>query len=389
MSLKKFNVGIKPKQRGFIMRIICNTNALTDACLNVGRCIPNKAVMPHLEGILISTISENKIELCGYDLELGITTQINVKVERGGSIVVNAKMFCDMLRKIPNDTLVIDCDEKNKVTISSGDTEYSLISLNPTEYPEIPEVTDSIPFNISQVVLREAVKRTVFAVSTDDTKAAHRGIKFTLSPGEMKLVALDGFRLAIRSEFANYEGDTKEFVVPAKTMNEVIKLIDDEDGFVKMSIASKHIVFEIKGYNIISRLLEGEFLDYRTAIPATITTEVKINLKNLIDTIERTSVVITEKQRSPIRMMINEDGVIKVSSITALGTSEDKTEAFVTGKRLEIGFNSRYILDSLRNIEDEEAVMCFNGPFAPMVIKPTDYSDKYMYLVLPVRIRND
>ena len=226
------------------MRIICNTNALTDACLNVQRCIPSKAVLPHLECILIKTLSESKIEMSGYDLELGITTSLGVRVERGGSVVLNAKTLCDILRHIPSDTVSIDCDEKNVCTVKSGDTEYTLISLNPDEYPEMPELKESVPFNISQTVLRDMVKQTIFAVSTDDTKAAHRGIKFEITAGQIKLIALDGFRLAIRTEFADYNGDKMSFVVPSKTMNEVIKLIGEDDSFIKLSIGRRHIIFD-------------------------------------------------------------------------------------------------------------------------------------------------
>mgnify|MGYP004621102045 FL=1 len=369
------------------MRIICNTNALTDACLNVQRCIPSKAVLPHLECILIKTLSESKIEMSGYDLELGITTSLGVRVERGGSVVLNAKTLCDILRHIPSDTVSIDCDEKNVCTVKSGDTEYTLISLNPDEYPEMPELKESVPFNISQTVLRDMVKQTIFAVSTDDTKAAHRGIKFEITAGQIKLIALDGFRLAIRTEFADYNGDKMSFVVPAKTMNEVIKLIGEDDSFIKLSIGRRHIIFETGDYVIISRLLEGEFLDYHSAVPTLTTTVIRVGTKELIDVIERTSIIITEKTRSPIRFIVD-NGIIKVSAVTALGSASDRIEASVSGKRLEIGFNNRFFLDALRSCDTDEVLINLNGPVSPAVILPPEGSD-FLYLVLPVRIKND
>lgn len=369
------------------MRIICNTNSLTEACLNVQRCVPAKAVLPHLECILIKTVSESKIEMSGYDLELGITTTLGVRVERGGSIVLNAKTLCDILRHIPSDTVSIDCDEKNICTVKSGDTEYTLVSLNPDEYPEMPELKESTPFAISQTVLRDMVKQTIFAVSTDDTKAAHRGIKFEITPGEIKLIALDGFRLAIRTEFADYNGDKVSFVVPAKTMSEVIKLIGEDDSFVKLSIGRRHIIFDIGDYVIISRLLEGEFLDYTTAIPSSTSTVIRVNTKTLIDVIERTSIIITEKTRSPIRFIVDE-GIIKVSAITALGSASDKLDASVSGKRVEIGFNNRFFLDALRSCDTDEVLINLNEPISPAVILPPD-GNNYLYLVLPVRIKND
>ena len=369
------------------MRIVCNTEALTEACLNVQRCIPSKAVLPHLECILIKTVSESKIEMSGYDLELGINTVLGVKVERGGSVVLNAKTLCDILRHFPSDTVVIDCDSKNVCTVKNGDTEYTLISLNPDEYPDLPEITESVPFNISQTVLRDMVRQTIFAVSTDDTKAAHRGIKFEITPGQIKLIALDGFRLAIRTEFADYNGSGMSFVVPAKTMNEVIKLIGDDDSFVKLSIGRRHIIFNVGNYEIISRLLEGEFLDYHTALPAATTTVIRVDTKELIDVIERTSIVITEKTRSPIRFSVG-GSTVKISAVTALGSAYDRIEASISGKSVEIGFNNRFFLDALRSCDTDEVLINLNGSVSPAVIMPPEGSD-FLYLVLPVRIKSE
>lgn len=369
------------------MRLICNTNTLTDACLNVQRCIPSKAVLPHLEGILIKTISDSKIEMTGFDLELGITTTLGVRVERGGSTVLNAKMLCDILRHIPYDTVEIDCGENNICSVKSGETEFTLGSLNPDEYPDMPELKDTIPFAISQSVLRDMVKQTIFAVSTDDTKAAHRGIKFEITPGEIKLIALDGFRLAIRTEFADYNGDKVSFVVPAKTMAEVIKFIDDDNGFVKMFIARRHIMFDIGGYVLVSRLLEGEFLDYTTAIPNSVSTVLRANTKEMIDVIERVSIIITEKTRSPIRFIVDDER-IKISVITAISSASDKIDASVSGKRIEIGFNNKFFLDALRSCDTDEVLINLNGPISPAVILPPE-GNNFLYLILPVRIKND
>ncbi len=369
------------------MRIVCNTNELTEACLNVQRCIPAKAVLPHLECILIKTVSDSQIEMVGYDLELGITTSLGVRVERSGSVALNAKTLCDILRHFPSDTVIIDCDEKNVCTVKNGETEYTLISLNPDEYPEMPELKESKPFNISQTLLREMVKQTIYAVSTDDTKAAHRGIKFEITAGEIKLIALDGFRLAIRTEFAEYNGDEMTFVVPAKTMNEAVKLIGEDDSFIKISIGRRHIIFDIGNYVLISRLLEGEFLDYHTAIPSASTTMIRVNTKSLIDVIERTSIVITERTRSPIRFVVDETK-IKVSATTALGSAFDSVEASVSGKRMEIGFNNKFFLDALRSCDTDEVLIRLNGPISPAVILPPE-GNNFLYLVLPVRIKSD
>ena len=369
------------------MRIICDTQSLTEVCLNVQRCIPAKAVLPHIEGILIRTNGASTIELIGFDLDLGVPTTMEVNVERAGAIVLNAKTFCDILRKLPGETVTIDCDEKNVCTVKSGDFESTLISLSPEEYPELPKITDETTFRISQSVLKDMIRQTIFAVSVDDSKAVHRGIKFEIDPGELKLIALDGYRLAIRKEFIEYNGDPVSFVVPAKTLAELIKLAGDDETFIELKKGKRHISFSVNGYELVSKLLEGEFLDYRAAIPTAKTAVVRVNTKNFIDSIDRTSIIITEKMRSPLRFIFDEDQ-IKISVITALGSANDKLAASVDGKRTEIGFNNRFIVDALRSADTDEVLIHLNGPFSPAVILPPE-GDSFLYLILPVRIKNE
>ena len=366
------------------MRIVCDTAMLTEVCLNVGRCIPAKAVMPHLEGILIETEQTEGIRLSGFDLDLGIRTAMPVRVEREGAVVLNAKTLCDILRRMPGETVTIDCDEKNVCVVKSGETEYKLISLNPAEYPELPGITEEKPLQVRQTVLRDMIRQTIFAVSIDDSKSVHRGIKFEITPGEMKLVAIDGYRLALRREFIEYDGAPFSFVVPSKTLAEVIKFIGDEDVFLNMIVGRKHIIFNIGGYYMISRLLEGEFLDYKSAIPTARSATVRVNTKTLIDGIERASIIITEKIRSPIKMIFDED-TIKISAITANGSFSDKIEGSTEGKRTEIGFNNRFMLDALRSCDTDEVLINLNGPVSPAVILPPE-GDSFLYLILPVRI---
>ncbi|MBQ7638135.1 MAG: DNA polymerase III subunit beta [Clostridia bacterium] len=368
------------------MRIVCNTEKLTEVCLNVQRCIPNKSVMPHLEGILIKTEGDNSIELSGFDLDLGITTKMEVKVEKSGAVVLNAKTFCEILRHLPDDTLYIDCDEKNICSIKSGDAEYTVISFDPDEYPELPKITENIPFTVSKKVIKNMIKQTIFAVSVDDSKTVHRGIKFEISAGQIRLIALDGYRLAIRTEFTGYNGQDISFIVPAKTLSEIIKFIDDEDELISVNIGRRHIIFNISGYCIISRLLEGDFLDYKSAVPTAKSTVVRVNTAKMIECIERASIIITEKMKSPIKFIFDED-TIKISAVTALGSANDKITASIDGKRTEIGFNNRFILEALRSCESDEILINLNGPVAPAVILPTE-GESFLYLILPVRIKN-
>lgn len=367
------------------MRIVCNTTQFTEVCLNVQRCVPNKAVLPHLEGILIQTLDTDSVMLSGFDLELGITVKVEARVERPGAAVLNAKRLCDILRALSrrDEIVVIDCDEKNVCTIQSGSTNYTLISLNPAEYPELPELTEEKPLTVRQTLLRDMIKQTIFAVSLDDYKAVHRGVKFEVTPGQIKLVALDGYRLAIRTEFIEYNGKAFSFVVPAKALAEIIKFIGDEDAFIDMSVGRRHILFNIGAYTIISRLLEGEFLNYAGAIPTAKDATVRVDTQELIDIIDRASVMIPDKSKSPIRMIFDED-IIRVSTVSAEGSFHDKIAGSTEGKRTEIGFNNRFVLDALRSCDTDEVLINLNGPVAPAVIVPPE-GDNFLYLILPVR----
>lgn len=369
------------------MKIVCNTTKFTEICLNIQRSIPSKAVLPHLECILIKTKENEEVELSGFDLDMGVYTSIGVDVIEEGAAVLNAKTFCDILRHLPDKTVTIYCNEKNVCTITSGDAEYTLVSLNPDEYPNLPHVDSDVPFRIQQSLLKDMIRRTIFAVSNDDSKSVHRGIKFEIKPGEIKLIALDGYRLAIRTEFIDYNGDPFSFIVPAKTLAEFIKLAEGDDCYTEILKDKRHIVFLADGYHLLSKLLEGEFLNYETALPKSRTSTVRVNTKQLIDCIERTSIIITEKIRSPIRCIFENDE-LKLSAFTVLGSSNDKMPVSIDGERTEIGFNNRFLTDALRSCDSDEVLIALNGPLSPALILPTE-GESFMYLILPVRIKNE
>lgn len=372
---------------GFNMKIVCNTNSFTNSCLNIQRSIPSKAVLPHLECILIQTEGDSSVKLTGFDLDIAVMKSVNVKVEEEGAIVLNAKIFCDMLRLLPDDVVTITCNEKNICTIRSGNTEYTLISLNPSEYPELPAITEENSLNVKAGVLKDMIKRTVFAVSPDDGKTVHRGVKFEISPGKIKLIAIDGYRLAIRDEFIEYNSGNLGFVVPAKTLNELIKLAEDDEGFIRLSKGRRHIMFNINGYCLISKLLEGEFLDYRSALPKAKNSTVRVNTKTLLELIERTIPVIMEKKRSPVRCIF-EDDCLQLSVFTSQGGFNESINVSVDGERTEICFNNRFLLEALRSCDTEEVLIELNGSISPAIIIPPE-GESFLYFILPVRMSKD
>lgn len=368
------------------MKIICNTQLLSEACLNVQRAVSTKSSIPAIEGILLEARG-GVLTLTGYDLEVAIHTAINVRIEEQGSIILGAKLFCDILRRLPDDAVSIETDERQTAVITSGQAEYSLIGISADEYPELPNIEFDSPLVISRNMLRDMIGKTIFAVATNDAKPVHTGVKFELEENQLRLVAVDGYRLAMRTETLIYKGDETSFVVPAKTLNEVTKLLGEEESTMEIGVGKRHIMFKIENYVVISRLLDGEFLDYRSAVPASSTTTVKVNTRNITKMVDRTSLIITDRLKSPLRCIFSENS-IKTSCITSIGKAMDQIDAEISGARVEIGFNNRYFLDALHAVDTDMVRIELNGALSPMKILPPD-GESFLFLVLPVRLKSE
>ena len=368
------------------MKFTCNTSVFAEACNIVQRGVPQKSTIPSTEGIYMQA-KNSKLTLTGYDLEVGITTAIDCSVEQDGSIVLNARLLCDILRRLPSAAVTITVDSHNLCKIKSGESEFSLVGIPANDYPELPTVSGGLPFAIKQGILRDMVKQTIFAVAVQDIKPVHKGIKFEVENNNLRLISCDGFRLAIRNEAIEYAGDDMTFVVPAKTLSEVVKLADDDEQNITFSIGKKFILFEVGNYRIISRLLEGEFFNYKNAIPSESTTKARVNLKLILDSVERTSLLITSKIKSPVRCIFD-DNTIRISSATSLGAATDKIPASIEGKRLEIGFNNTYLTDCLRTVDVDEVKIELSSPVSPIIIKPVE-GDNFIFLIIPMRLKNE
>ena len=367
------------------MKITCNRQQLVEAVSNVQRAVSTKSSVPALEGILLKA-EDNTVMLCGYDLELGMTTVIPASIEEEGSIVLSARLFGDIVRRMPADTVFIGADEKFMTTITSGASEYSIVGIPSQEFPELPSVTAETPVTISQAVLKSMIRQTIFAVADTDAKPIHTGTLFEIGGGRIRLVSVDGYRLALREEPVSC-GEEVSFVVPGKTLSEVLKLIKDDDSDLTMQVGRRHILFNIGSYTVISRLLEGEFLDYNAAIPKASSTEIVVWTRSFIESVERVSLLITDRLKSPVRCIFS-GNEIRVSCSTSIGRANDQIEAKITGNDVEMGFNNRYLLDALRNTEGDEVRIELNGPLSPMKILPKE-GDSFLFLVLPVRLKNE
>ena len=369
------------------MKFICKTKELNTACNNVIRAVGTKVTIPTVEGILIECGSDT-LSLTGYDFEFGINTIMSAQVIEPGAIVINAKILCDIIRKLSDEEITIETSGVS-VSILSGAATSNITGIDADDYPELPSVNGGINIELNQKLLHSMIIQTIFAVAeTESSKPVYTGLKFEIEKGKITLIGVDGYRLAIRKEMIDYDGDDISFIVPKKTIREIIKLLDTEsEKNVLISIGKRHIVFEVEDYSIISRLLDGEFLDYNSAVPKTISTTVLVNTNDAINCIERTLPVIENNQKNPIRCLFDGDEM-RVSTVSSLGRVVDHTHANTSGDRVEIGFNSKFVLDALNASDTDEVKIELCGPVNPVKIMSVN-SDSFLFLVLPMRLKNE
>lgn len=367
------------------MKFTVNKSDITEAVSNIQRAVSAKTSIPALEGILLSA-TETGLELCAYDLELGITTVIPAFVMEPGKAVLSAKLFSDIVRRTPAETVTVSVDEKNMATLESGYSRFSIIGIPAEEFPELPKLSDSTQISLPGALLKSMIRQTLFAIAESDAKPIHQGSLFSLENGILDVVSVDGYRLAVRREPVDFSEDLS-FVVPGKTLSELLKLIKDSEEPVEISAGRRHILFKIDNYTVISSLLEGEFLNYKAAIPPESQTEVVLKTREAIDSVERVSLLITDRLKSPIRCLFDNNEV-KLNCTTSMGRASDQLDVEMTGQSVEIGFNNRYLLEALRNTECDEVKVQLGGPLSPMKVVPKE-GDSFLFLVLPVRLKSE
>ncbi len=366
------------------MNILCNKQELIEAVGNVQRAVAAKAALPALEGILLRA-QGSSLFLAGFDMELGMTTTVNANVWEPGDIVLSARMFGDIVRKMPGESVAIITDEKYNTIIRNDVTEFTITGMTAADYPEIPRIEDGVSFTLPQEVLKSMVRQTIFAVAApNDPRPIYTGTRFEVSPEQLRLVSVDGYRLAMRSEPIKND-ETMDFVVPGKTLQEILKLLRDEDKPCSLIVGRRHIIFEIDGYAVISRLLDGDFMAYDKIITAEVTSTVTVNTRTFIDAVDRVSLVINDRLKSPLVCDFGSD-TITVSCTTPLGSANDTVASELDGDCEQMGFNSRFLLDALKNSETDEVKIELNGALKPMKILPTE-GNAFLFLVLPVRLK--
>lgn len=367
------------------MKFSCEKALLQNAIGLTSRAVSQKSSIPALEGLLLQ--AAEAVTVSGYNMQTGIRTSLSADVAESGELVLNARLFGDIIRKMPDDVITFSSDERMTVHLHCGDADFDIMGLSAAEYPELPEVEDEYAVSLQQRTLRSMIDETLFAVSTNESRPVHTGSLFEISDQGLTVVSVDGFRLAVRKEpLEKVDGGYFSFVAPGSALSEVEKICDDVEDLATITLGKRHILFEVGGTQLICRRLEGEFLDYKSAIPRKNPISVVADTKELIQSIDRVSVVISEKLKSPVRCVFDHDKVF-LSAKTANGEAKDVCRVAGDGGELEIGFNNRYLMEALRYAPADTVKIELNTGVSPAIIVPTEGEENFLYMVLPVRLK--
>ena len=371
------------------MKIVCYKDTILKAINSVVKAVASKTTMPILEGILIQT-NDNEIKLTTYDLELGIEYVMYCEVTEQGSCVVNATMFSEIIRKLPDSEIHIRLNNNNLLEIECEGALYKLTTMNPDEFPELPKIEVENSIELEQGILKSMIRKTLFAVSTEENRPIFTGCLFEVENNKLNLVAVDGFRLALRSMYLPTKSNNLSAVIPGKTLNEVNKILLDSFENVKIGIAKNQALFEMDNCKIVTRILDGEFLNYKTVIPSYWETRISANKNNLQNSFERISLIssssIEKEKKYPVKVSVD---IGKVTISCTNQTGDAKEEIFVSseGKNMEAGFNPKYFLDSLKAIDEEEIFVELGSSISPCLVKSVENND-YVYMILPIRLKD-
>jgi DNA polymerase-3 subunit beta len=352
----------------------------------VSKAVAVKSPIPHLEGIYINA-SGGAVTLIANNTEIAIKTRFFGEIEEEGEIVLNARTFFDIIRLLPDGIIEIESNEKLNAVIRNGKAKYEIVGLGAEGFPAIEELESDFSIKITEIKLKDLIKKTSFAIGTNDSKITFTGALFEIKDDCLKIVTLDGFRMAVRSEEILPTQVDTSYIIPGKSLKELIKILNDSENEVKIEFSQKKAVIKIENYEFYTKLIEGEFFNYDQIIPKIADVQVKVKTKELQDAIERMSLMITTENRAPIKFDIK-DNEIQLETISRIGKAEDSLEAQKQGPDLEIGFNHNFVLDALKASETEEVLIDMTNNVSPCIIKSAAGED-FIYLVLPVRLKNE
>ena len=368
------------------MKFSCEKALLQAAIAVASRAVASKSSIPALEGILLE--ADTQLRLTGYDLETGIRTTVPAEVTEGGMLVLSARLFGEIVRKLPDDVISFS-SEGYLVNITCGMSRFNILATDAEDFPELPSVEEKNDFTIPREKLGSMIRETIFAVSDNEARPIHTGSLFEVEGQGLTVVSVDGYRLALRREpISRQDGAPAfSFVVPGKALSEVEKICGESEEEALVVQGDRHVLFRVGDMVLISRRLEGEFLAYRQAIPQNSSIQVVGDARTLLTTIDRVSLIISDKLKSPLRCVFG-DHVLKIATKTGIGDASDQCPIDGDGGGLEIGFNDRYLMDALKAAPTSSVRLEMSSGVAPCVIRPAEEgTDDFLYMVLPVRLK--
>ena len=367
------------------MKFSCEKALLQAAISTTSRAVSPKSSIPALEGILLEAGSD--LRLTGYNLETGIRTIVPADIREEGTLVLGARLFGEIVRKLPDDIVTFQ-SENYMVNIKCGMSEFNILGTDPEEFPELPTVEYQNSLILPQSRLKAMISQTLFAVSDNESRPIHTGSLFEVDSEGLTIVSVDGYRLALRHESIDKKegAETFSFVVPGAALSEVEKICSDVDEPASVTQGARHVMFKVGDTMLVSRRLEGEFLAYRNAIPRNNAIQVVGETRKLLASIDRVSLIISDKLKSPLRCVFG-DNVLSITTKTGIGDAADQCPIEGDGGGLEIGFNNRYLMDALKAAPAEKVRLELTSGVAPCVILPAEGEENFLYMVLPVRLK--
>ena len=368
------------------MRFTCEKSMLVAGLNIASRTVAQKSSLSVIEGILCH--AGDGLTLTGYNMETAITYQIDAEVTEAGRCILPARLFGDIIRRLPEGPVTVLVDDNYKISIRAGYASFTISAESAEDYPELPDVGEGHPVQIPQNVLKDLISGTIFAVSENQGRPIHTGVKFEVENDRISAIAVDGFRLARKTYHTpDQTGWNLNFVVPAAGLKEVEKILTDTEEDAFFTLGGKHILFQIGDATLICRLLEGDFLDWRRVVPTNCPVKLTAHVSDLSSSIERVGLIVSEKYKSPVRCVFS-DQVLQLRTQTTIGAAEDRCTIAGDGKELEIGFNVRYLADALRVIPSEEVVIELTNGLSPIVLTSAEEKYDFSYMILPVRIKS-
>lgn len=367
------------------MKFSCEKALLQAAISTTSRAVSPKSSIPALEGILLEAGSD--LRLTGYNLETGIRTIVPADIREEGTLVLGARLFGEIIRKLPDDIVTFQA-ENYMVNIKCGMSEFNILGTDPEEFPELPTVEYQNSLILPQSKLKAMISQTLFAVSDNESRPIHTGSLFEVDGNGLTIVSVDGYRLALRHEAIDKKegAETFSFVVPGAALSEVEKICSYVDEPASVTQGARHVMFKVGDTMLVSRRLEGEFLAYRQAIPRNNTIHVEGDTRALLSSIDRVSLIISDKLKSPLRCVFDSN-LLKISTKTAIGDAYDECPLSGDGGGLEIGFNNKYLMDALKAAPADKVRLELTTGVSPCVILPTEGEENFLYMVLPVRLK--